>query len=301
MTPVDELPLDAPMPEPQPKPYRKSQQSDPDAWNGLDCANRDMLRPALAALIERGGDLFDPVRIRFIQALVEKALQLRPSVASIVEKKAMQAASDYLNDYRSARKHAASLVDRVTSETPAAADEINRLFESGDFKAVKKLADQTAVYDETDPGRLAVLTREMLQPDDDKALAANPSLEDELRLLEFQVMQSVARTKTDTASDMGGSRGKASLDVLSTTRHFRQLLRKHQAQQRITRVIQERPENPGPLNAQALIIRSISTMRDLSPSYADRFVSYMDTLLWLERAGSAAEQAKKKGDRRRRS
>lgn len=301
MTPVDELPLDAPIPEPQPKPHRKNQQSEPDAWNGLDCANSDMLRPALAAFIERRADLFDPVRIRFIQALVEKALQLRPSVASIVEKKAMRAVSDYLNDYRSARRHAASLVDRVTSETPAAADEINRLFESGDFKAVKKLADESAVHDETDPSQLAALTREMLQRNGDEALAANPSLEDELRLLEFQVMQSVARTKTDTASDTGGNWGKASFDNLSTTRHFRQSLRKHHAQQRITRLIAERPENPGPLNAQALIIRSISTMRDLSPSYTDRFVSYMDTLLWLERAGSAAEQAKKKGDRRRRS
>jgi len=301
MTPVDELSPDAPASEAQPNLHQKNQQSDPDAWKGLDRANSDMLRPALAALIERRGDLFDPVRIRFIQSLAEKALQLRPSVASIVEKKALQAVSDYLNDYRSARRHAASLVDRVASETPEAANEISRLFGSGDFKAVEKLADQTAVRDETEPGQLAALTREVRQPGGDDALAANPSLEDELRLQEFQVMQSVALIKTGKASDVGGNRVPGGLDDLSATRHFRQSLRKHHSQQRITRAIQERPENPGPLNAQALIIRSISTMRDLSPSYTDRFVSYMDTLLWLERAGSAAERAKKKGARRRRS
>ena len=301
MTPVDELSPDAPASEAQPNLHQKDQQSEPDAWKGLDRANSDMLRPALAALLERRGDLFDPVRIRFIEALAEKALQLRPSVASIVEKKALQALSDYLNDYRSAREHATSLVDCVVSETPKAADEISRLFESGDFKAVEKLADQTAVRDETGSGQLATLTREVLQPHGDEGLAANPSLEDELRLQEFQVMQSVTPIETGKASDTGGNRVPGGLDGLSATRHFRQSLRKHHSQQRITRAIKERPENPGPLNAQALIIRAISTMRDLSPGYTDRFVSYMDTLLWLEQAGKATERAMKKGTRRGRS
>jgi hypothetical protein len=33
-----------------------------------------------------------------------------------------------------------------------------------------------------------------------------------------------------------------------------------------------------------LAIRSLSTMQDISPAYLNRFISYVDTLFWLEQA-----------------
>jgi len=56
----------------------------------------------------------------------------------------------------------------------------------------------------------------------------------------------------------------------------------------VTRAIREGPKNAGPLNQQMLAIRSLTTMRKLSPQYLNRFISYIDTLFWLEQAGGAS-------------
>ena len=55
------------------------------------------------------------------------------------------------------------------------------------------------------------------------------------------------------------------------------------------------PQNPGPLNPQMLAIKSLSTMRELSPDYLNRFVSYVDTLLWLERSEAQPDKSVSKG------
>ena len=59
----------------------------------------------------------------------------------------------------------------------------------------------------------------------------------------------------------------------------------------VTQSIKHAPENAGPLNPQMLVIHSLATMRDLSPHYMSRFVSYIDTLMWLEQASDAGDPA----------
>jgi hypothetical protein len=54
------------------------------------------------------------------------------------------------------------------------------------------------------------------------------------------------------------------------------------------------------LNAQALVVRSLEMMQEISPGYTQRFVAYMDTLLWLQRAAVSVDGKKKPGRKRRR-
>lgn len=56
------------------------------------------------------------------------------------------------------------------------------------------------------------------------------------------------------------------------------------ADQQLARASQRAPENAGPLNSHALVLRSLERMRQLSPAYLRRFLSQVDTLLWLEQA-----------------
>lgn len=263
--------------------------SDLDAAPELDCSNTDSLRPALAVLTEAGADRIDPLRFRYIQALVKKTSQQRPSVAPILETKALQALSEYLDAY---------LAARVATETPETADEIRRLFAHGDFKAVERLAAQTRAHRSTEPGPLAALMRDMSHPNGRDRLATEPSLEDELRRQELEAIQSVAGMidSTRAAECDPQPRGTGELGAM---RRFRESLRERHSEQRVARAIREGPENPGPLNAEALIVRSLSIMRNLSPSYANRFVAYVDTLLWLEQAGGATAPAKSRGAVRR--
>jgi hypothetical protein len=74
---------------------------------------------------------------------------------------------------------------------------------------------------------------------------------------------------------------------------FRQQLGKIGVQKQVTQAIAQAPQNAGPINSHMLVLRSLGLMRDLSPDYLNRFMGYVDTLLFLEDAGQSKAVAKK--------
>ncbi len=79
---------------------------------------------------------------------------------------------------------------------------------------------------------------------------------------------------------------------LKTLRYFRRTWSRLSADQRVSQSLAQVPENAGPLNSQHLVHRALLLMRDEAPEYLDRFLEYVDTLLWLEQlnAGGATER-----------
>ena len=69
-------------------------------------------------------------------------------------------------------------------------------------------------------------------------------------------------------------------------------------EQQLAETLASAPENAGPLNSQHLVLRSLQLMRDLAPDYLQGFMSYIDTLIWLEHA-SPAKQITKGGAKKR--
>ncbi|WP_291935231.1 DUF2894 domain-containing protein [Limnohabitans sp.] len=63
---------------------------------------------------------------------------------------------------------------------------------------------------------------------------------------------------------------------------FRQQLGKISVQKQVTQAIAQAPQNAGPINSHMLVLRSLGLMRDLSPDYLNRFMGYVDTLLFLD-------------------
>lgn len=57
------------------------------------------------------------------------------------------------------------------------------------------------------------------------------------------------------------------------------------------------PQNAGPLNSNSLVHRSLSLMRELSPGYLRHFLSYVDTLSWMEQLGGTEVAASKETPR----
>jgi hypothetical protein len=56
------------------------------------------------------------------------------------------------------------------------------------------------------------------------------------------------------------------------------------AEQRLEQALAQVPTNAGPLNSYHLVLRTLTLMRDVSPEYLQRFMGYVDALMWLERA-----------------
>lgn len=69
---------------------------------------------------------------------------------------------------------------------------------------------------------------------------------------------------------------------MKSVRHFRQAWSRICAEDQVEQAVEQGPENAGPLNSHMLVLRSLALMRQLSPDYLQRFLSHVDSLLWLD-------------------
>ncbi|MDP9991211.1 hypothetical protein J2W28_002572 [Variovorax boronicumulans] len=69
---------------------------------------------------------------------------------------------------------------------------------------------------------------------------------------------------------------------------FRSTWSKLSAERRLTQSLAKLPQNAGPLNSHNLVHQSLTLMRELSPEYLNKFVSYVDALLWVDQANAPA-------------
>ncbi|MCK0154721.1 DUF2894 domain-containing protein [Alcanivorax sp. S6407] len=78
------------------------------------------------------------------------------------------------------------------------------------------------------------------------------------------------------------SDGPRELKALTRVRAGQQQQRKRR---RIEDALTHTPSDAGPLNSHRLVTRAITALQELSPAYLDHFVTYVDTLMVLEKAG----------------
>lgn len=79
-------------------------------------------------------------------------------------------------------------------------------------------------------------------------------------------------------------RPRAPARELKSVAYFRQTWSRLSTEQQLTQTLAQAPANAGPMNSQHLVLRALETMRDISPDYLQAFMSYVDTLIWLEHA-----------------
>jgi hypothetical protein len=97
-------------------------------------------------------------------------------------------------------------------------------------------------------------------------------------------------TATGKATPAPSSASSASTE-LKSIRYFKSTWSKLSADRRLTQSRAKVPENAGPLNSHHLVHRSLTLMRDLSPEYLNRFMSYVDALSWVDQLNGAAAAA----------
>ena len=71
-------------------------------------------------------------------------------------------------------------------------------------------------------------------------------------------------------------------DELKSFKEYQTMFEKMSLDRLLARVMQEIPENAGPLNPERLVIRSFKTLQELSPDYLSRLISYYESLLTLQ-------------------
>jgi hypothetical protein len=198
-------------------------------------ANEAIGDPAsvIEAWREQGDHRFDPVRFRFLEALVRRAAGHRGEARRVLDDKVARLLATYGEN-----------LDRARCAPPAAAAPAGRTPGRGPLaELVEHIARHASVHE-------------------DGAAAAGMA-----------------------------SPAPSSAPELKTLRYFRSTWTRLSADRRLTQSLAKVPENAGPLNSHHLVHQSLSLMRELSPEYLERFVSYVDTLLWIDGANGSGVPA----------
>ncbi|HEX5393207.1 MAG TPA: DUF2894 domain-containing protein [Rhodocyclaceae bacterium] len=245
---------------------------------------------ALAALRESRADQLDPVRFHFMETLAQRAQTQPTTVAKQLEAKLADALTDYQGRMKQAQKDAKKTLTQALKRFPAAADALQQRFDAGDFKGLQQQA--TRLEAASRPALLADLLAYIAQ--------SAPAMESTA-----EGAESVEGAAGETGGAMGGSMGSNEQTELKSVRYFRDAWTKLNLNQVVTHSLATAPENAGPLNSHMLVLKAIELMRDTAPEYLSHFISYADTLLWLEQA-MAAIPAKKQtialeGEKKRKS
>ena len=215
----------------------------------------------IASLRAKGADQLDPVRFHFIEALARRSLQHRGDVQRILEAKLSETLAAYRARFEQTQNDAKDTLARVAAKFPDAADDLQRLFVAGDFNGISRFV---AIIENKGPhAPLADLTRYIAQHSPENV-------------------------------DCGLTEDIGSRSELKAIRNFRNTWSRLSVNKQVTQAIEQAPENAGPLNSHMLVLRSLALMRDISPDYLNRFMSYVDTLLWLDQAGNKSRSMAKK-------
>lgn len=95
----------------------------------------------------------------------------------------------------------------------------------------------------------------------------------------------------------GHTQRSATYPELPALDYFRGVWSKVRAEKQIRQSLAPVSGNAGPLNSSSLVHRALSLMSELSPGYLKHFLSYVDTLSWMEQMGGSGAPASKETPR----
>lgn len=240
--------------------------------SGKSDAPEECPAPAMAptvlidALRQRGEDRFDPVRFRYIEALARRAADRSAAVRQLIADKLTKALDDYRERLQQAREQAGKARLDNAGEFPAAVDDLQQCYAAGDCRGIQRRNSP-----------LAELLAEIGQ-DMPAAPAGFPAL--------------------DASRDI---QAPGELKALS---YFRSTWSQLNVEQQLAQALAQAPANAGPLNSHRLALQALAQMRDISPDYLKHFMSYIDTLFWLDQTEigrSTGPRNAAEGDKRRKS
>ncbi|HCY64167.1 MAG TPA: DUF2894 domain-containing protein [Oxalobacteraceae bacterium] len=215
----------------------------------------------IASLRAAGADRFDPVRLRYIEVLARRAGEHQGSARRMLDAKLAQALTVLMEHFERAQGDARETVARSIQQYPHAASDLQRLFDAGNFRELQRSI--ATLKNNEQCASLSALVRQLEQhaPENaDAHLAGNAGSPAELR----------------------------------TIRNFRNTWSKLSVDKQVAKALEQAPKNAGPINSHMLVLRSLALMRDISPDYLNRFISYADALLCLDQGEKEKPGAPKK-------
>ena len=210
----------------------------------------------LARLRDQGGERFDGAGFYYLATLARRAAAHEGSARRMLEAKLALAAASFSDRFEQARAVAAELLATTCKQHPAAASALQQLFADSDFQGLRHL--QATLQARQQCVRLTELVAQF-----EPGLAEAP-----------------LRAPAHHAPSPAGEASAPTLE-LKTVRESRATWARMSVHRQLSMAMQRAPKNAGPINSHMLVLRSLAMMKDISPDYLNRLVSYADTLLML--------------------
>ncbi|NEX64176.1 DUF2894 domain-containing protein [Noviherbaspirillum galbum] len=218
--------------------------------------------PLMEALRQSGAARFDAVRWHHAEALARRAAASEGKVRQLLDAKLTQILHALDACFRQGQDEARDALAAAAESHPEASAELHSLFAAGEFKRLHEAI--AALRKPVPTDTLASLLRDLAHHD-------------------HQATPSWAPSSSDLPLE------------LKAVSQFRDTWAKLSADKQVTQALQQAPKNAGPINSHMLVLRSLALMRDMSPEYLNRFLSYADTLLKLEQGEGEKTVAVKRG------
>ena len=106
-----------------------------------------------------------------------------------------------------------------------------------------------------------------------------------------------ASTRDDDLAASDASSQVSIFPKLEALDEFRKTWSEVRTKSQVRQSLEQVPANAGPLNSGSLVHRSLTLMRELSPGYLQQFLSYVDTMSWMEQMSDGGALAAKDGPR----
>ena len=238
----------------------------------------------IAELKQQQANNFAPARFVYIETLLIKAQTAKPSVGDALKQKVELELNNYQQDFSQALQNAEILAKQTIAKKPTSSSQVQLLLLNCQFTELKKLANRLQPIEASPLAQLnAYINQELDQTHNEQ----QTSFSDMLSKIESNAVKNYQSPSQQQASE---SDKEAELKSFN---NFKQFKGKYDTDKLVEKVITLRPENLGPLNSHMLLIKSLESMRDLSPQYLSRFVTYIDALLRLEDANNSKLKKKK--------
>jgi len=214
----------------------------------------------VAGRLPPGARNFDPVRVHFLETLAQRMALAPEASRPLLHSKLEQGIATFQAEFQAAQAQTQASLEALAAKQPQAADPLHSLWEAGDFKQVQRSLAAHPYDPQNSP--LRALSRYLAEQSHGPAPAP-------------AAYEAAPRTE------------------LRAVRQFRSTWSKLSTQKQLHSALEQAPKNAGPINSHSLVLRSLALMRDISPDYLSRFMTYADTLLCLDEASqSKPEQTK---------
>ncbi|HJV74828.1 MAG TPA: DUF2894 domain-containing protein [Noviherbaspirillum sp.] len=195
-----------------------------------------------------GAQRFDAVRLHYLEVLARRASAHQGSIRRMLDARLSQALAAFQERFTQAYSEAVEAIARCVLHHPHSANELQQLLVAGNFKDVRR---KIATLKAGEQASLGALVRQLEHHAPDNA-----------------------------STHLAG--GAVARPELKTLREFRSTWSKLSIDKQLAQALEQAPTNAGPINSHMLVLRSLALMRDISPDYLNRFMSYADTLLCLD-------------------